>query len=128
MKDTATGHATVRWTEGESITRAQRGDAAAFECLYQTHSNHVYSVCLRRKRPTEVLTGGLGHTGAGGNDLCELGRADISVLGVIDRFDLARAIHKLPDGYKRFFLVGTLSSQCCMNGMQLRGAALCHQF
>jgi RNA polymerase sigma-70 factor (ECF subfamily) len=33
--------------ESESIRRAQQGDAAAFERLYQMHSRRVYSLCLR---------------------------------------------------------------------------------
>jgi RNA polymerase sigma-70 factor, ECF subfamily len=33
--------------EAESIRRAQQGDAAAFERLYQLHSRRVYSLCLR---------------------------------------------------------------------------------
>ena len=33
--------------ESESIRLAQRGDAAAFERLYQLHSRRVYSLCLR---------------------------------------------------------------------------------
>jgi len=34
-------------TAQEVIRRAQNGDAAAFECLYRSHSRHVYSICLR---------------------------------------------------------------------------------
>ena len=33
--------------ESESIRLAQKGDAAAFERLYQLHSRRVYSLCLR---------------------------------------------------------------------------------
>ena len=33
--------------ESEAIRRAQRGDAAAFERLYELHSARVYSLCLR---------------------------------------------------------------------------------
>ena len=47
MKDTAAGHANSQLSEQEAIRRAQRGDAVAFEYLYQSHSKHVYSVCLR---------------------------------------------------------------------------------
>jgi len=32
---------------GEAIRRAQAGDAAAFEFLYQMHSRRVYALCLR---------------------------------------------------------------------------------
>ena len=34
-------------TEAEAIRRAQKGDAAAFEYLYRSHSRRVYSLCLR---------------------------------------------------------------------------------
>ena len=34
-------------TEAEAIRRAQRGDGASFERLYQLHSRRVYSLCLR---------------------------------------------------------------------------------
>lgn len=37
----------VAWTEAEAIRRAQSGDAAAFEFLYQLHSRRVYALCLR---------------------------------------------------------------------------------
>src|ERR1700690_1746048 len=33
--------------ESETIRRAQRGDAAAFEQLYRKHSRRVFAVCLR---------------------------------------------------------------------------------
>lgn len=34
-------------TEAEAIRRAQAGDAAAFEFLYQLHGRRVYALCLR---------------------------------------------------------------------------------
>jgi RNA polymerase sigma-70 factor (ECF subfamily) len=37
----------VAWTEAEAIGRAQAGDAAAFEHLFQLHSRRVYALCLR---------------------------------------------------------------------------------
>lgn len=37
----------VAWTEAEAIRRAQVGDAAAFEHLFQLHSRRVYALCLR---------------------------------------------------------------------------------
>ena len=33
-------------SEGETIRLAQRGDAAAFEHLYRSHSRRVYALCL----------------------------------------------------------------------------------
>jgi RNA polymerase sigma-70 factor (ECF subfamily) len=50
MNETLPGPATVETSAGDAITRAQRGDPAAFESLYQTHSRRVYSVCLRMIR------------------------------------------------------------------------------
>jgi len=37
----------VVWTEAEAIRRAQAGDSAAFEFLYQLHGRRVYALCLR---------------------------------------------------------------------------------
>jgi RNA polymerase sigma-70 factor (ECF subfamily) len=37
----------VAWTEAEAIHRAQVGDSAAFDFLYQLHSRRVYALCLR---------------------------------------------------------------------------------
>lgn len=34
-------------SETEIIERASGGDAAAFECLYQSHGKRVYAICLR---------------------------------------------------------------------------------
>jgi RNA polymerase sigma-70 factor, ECF subfamily len=34
-------------TEAEAIRRAQAGDSAAFDFLYQLHSRRVYALCLR---------------------------------------------------------------------------------
>ena len=34
-------------TEAEAISRAQKGDATAFEALYALHKRRVYSLCLR---------------------------------------------------------------------------------
>src|SRR5512142_1875060 len=34
-------------TEAEAISRAQAGDEASFEALYNLHKRRVYSLCLR---------------------------------------------------------------------------------
>ncbi|HLY60929.1 MAG TPA: RNA polymerase sigma factor [Terriglobia bacterium] len=39
-------------TESELILRAQRGDEAAFEKLFETHKRRVYAICLRATRNT----------------------------------------------------------------------------
>src|SRR5438034_6166136 len=55
MKDGFTVGATADRSEEEAITRAQRGDAEAFEYLYKAHCRHVFSVCLRMiKNPAEA--------------------------------------------------------------------------
>jgi RNA polymerase sigma factor (sigma-70 family) len=40
-------NSTAKWNEPEAIRRAQTGDSAAFEWLYNAHSKRVYSVFLR---------------------------------------------------------------------------------
>jgi len=37
----------IAWTEAEAIRRAQAGDSAAFDFLYQLHGRRVYALCLR---------------------------------------------------------------------------------
>jgi RNA polymerase sigma-70 factor, ECF subfamily len=45
----------IELTEAEIIRRAQRGDSAAFEHIYQLHSPRIYGLCLRIVRnPTEA--------------------------------------------------------------------------
>ena len=41
------GQAGADWREAETIRRAQRGDAEAFERIYQLHSRKIYALCLR---------------------------------------------------------------------------------
>jgi RNA polymerase sigma-70 factor (ECF subfamily) len=81
-----------------------RGDSGFSTWLYRVAFNAVL-MHLRRRKPDESLIDGLDHSEAGGADSCELERPDISARGVIDRLNLTRAIHKLPDGYRRFFLL-----------------------
>jgi RNA polymerase sigma-70 factor, ECF subfamily len=42
--------AEAKWNEHEAISRAQQGDAAAFECIYNAHCKRVYNLCLRMLR------------------------------------------------------------------------------
>src|SRR5437660_7711209 len=149
MKHTVTGPTAIEGSEGEAITRAQCGDAAAFEFLYKAHSRRVYSVCLRmtrnpaeaedlsqqaflqvfrkigtfrgesgfstwlhrvtvnvvlmhlrRRKPAEILFEDLDN-----ESRPEHGASDTSMLSLIDRLNLRRAIRKLPSGYKRHFLL-----------------------
>jgi RNA polymerase sigma-70 factor, ECF subfamily len=49
----------VELPEAETIRRAQQGDAAAFERLYQLHSRRIYALCLhlvRNQTEAEDLT------------------------------------------------------------------------
>jgi RNA polymerase sigma-70 factor (ECF subfamily) len=42
-------------TEQEAISRAQNGDAAAFEYLYQSHARRIFALCLRMTgNPTDA--------------------------------------------------------------------------
>jgi len=60
---------------------------------------------LRRKKPTERLAEDLERHNSNGESPRELGCGDASMLGAIDRLNLARAIRKLPFGYKQIFLL-----------------------
>jgi RNA polymerase sigma-70 factor, ECF subfamily len=45
----------VESAEAETVRRAQQGDAAAFERIYQLHGPRIYALCLRIVRnPTEA--------------------------------------------------------------------------
>ncbi len=47
------------WSEAEAIEAAKKGDAAAFEFLYQAHCKQVYGLCLgmlKRRSDAEELT------------------------------------------------------------------------
>ncbi|HET7107454.1 MAG TPA: sigma-70 family RNA polymerase sigma factor [Candidatus Acidoferrum sp.] len=149
-----TGRTAAHWNESDAIARAQQGDGAAFESLYNAHCKHVYSLCLRmlrniaeaedltqqvflqlfrkigtfrgdssfstwlhrisvnavlmhlRRRPlAEKQMQSLDDDGTGGTEQVDADRADTSSRGVIDSINLKRAIRRLPDGYKRFFLM-----------------------
>jgi RNA polymerase sigma-70 factor, ECF subfamily len=51
----ALGQAEPTLTEAEVVSRAQQGDAAAFERIYRLHSRRVYALCLRMAgNPTEA--------------------------------------------------------------------------
>ena len=60
---------------------------------------------LRRKKPTELLAEDLERHNSHGESPRELGCGDASMLGAVDRLNLARAIRKLPFGYKQTFLL-----------------------
>ena len=60
---------------------------------------------LRRKKPTEALAEEVDSAAANGEASGELGAEDASLLGAVDRLNLRRALHKLPSGYRQFFLL-----------------------
>jgi RNA polymerase sigma-70 factor (ECF subfamily) len=81
-----------------------RGESGFSTWLHRVTVNAVL-MQLRRRKPTENFVHDSDATGTGIDDPRELGRGDISMLGAIDRLNLNRAIHRLPSGYKRFFLL-----------------------
>jgi RNA polymerase sigma-70 factor (ECF subfamily) len=81
-----------------------RGEAGFGTWLYRVTANIVL-MHLRRKKPTESLADPWDPADASGGDSRELGAADPSMLGTIDRLNLKRAIRKLPSGYRRFLLL-----------------------
>src|SRR5205814_3854154 len=60
---------------------------------------------LRRKKRAELVFEDLNHTDSDNKAPREHGSGDASMLGAIDRLNLARAIRKLPYAYKRLFVL-----------------------
>ena len=81
---------------------------------------------LRRKKPTERLAEDLERHNSNGESPRELGCGDASMLGAIDRLNLARAIRKLPFGYKQIFLLHDVMGYEHGEGNLV--AMLCRQF
>lgn len=81
-----------------------RGESGFATWLHSVTVNIVL-MHLRRKKPTELLAEPWDPADTNGSDSRELGSADASMLGAIDRLNLKRAIRKLPSGYRRFFLL-----------------------
>src|SRR6266550_4184987 len=81
-----------------------RGESGFSTWLHRVTVN-VVLMHLRRKRPTELLAEDLERHNSNGESTRELGCGDASMLGAIDRLNLARAIRKLPFGYKQIFLL-----------------------
>lgn len=141
--------------EARTIHRAQRGDAAAFESIYRTHSQRVYSLCrrmlrnpaeaedltqdvflrvfrkiqtfrgesafstwlhrmainvvlmhLRKKKARAALLDQTTRPKEEGVTAgSELGSADLSLAGLIDRVNLERAVEQLPTAHKMVFVL-----------------------
>src|SRR5437016_6720909 len=75
-----------------------RGESGFSTWLHRVTVNIVL-MHLRRKKPTELLAEDLERHNSNGESPRELGCGDASMLGAIDRLNLARAIRKLPFGY-----------------------------
>ena len=87
----------VAWTEAEAIRRAQEGDSAAFEFLYQLHGRRVYALCLRMVgNPADAENSGPKR---------DVGAPDLRLSGAVDRVNLERSIEKLPPGYRTVFVL-----------------------
>jgi len=81
-----------------------RGQSEFSTWLHRVTVNIVL-MHLRRKKRAEVLFEDLNRTGSDNKAPREHGSDDRSMLGAIDRLNLARAIRKLPYAYKRLFLL-----------------------
>ena len=81
-----------------------RGESGFSTWLHRVTVNIVL-MHLRRRKRTEVPLEDLNHPGSDNEAPREFGASDTSMLGVIDRLNLRRAIRKLPSGYKRHFLL-----------------------
>jgi RNA polymerase sigma-70 factor (ECF subfamily) len=85
-----------------------RGESGFSTWLHRVTIN-VVLMHLRRKKPTEARTEDLDSVATNTEASHELAADDASLLGAIDRLTLRRALHKLPVGYRKYFL---LQSSC----------------
>jgi RNA polymerase sigma-70 factor (ECF subfamily) len=81
-----------------------RGESGFSTWLHRVTVN-VVLMHLRRKKPAEILFEDLNRPGSDNEPRPEHGATDTSMLGLIDRLNLKRAIRKLPAVYKRHFLL-----------------------
>ena len=76
-----------------------RGESGFSTWLHRVTVN-VVLMHLRRKKPAEII-----FEDSDNESRPEHGASDTSMLSLIDRLNLRRAIRKLPSGYKRHFLL-----------------------
>jgi RNA polymerase sigma-70 factor, ECF subfamily len=81
-----------------------RGESGFSTWLHRVTVN-VVLMHLRPKKPAEILFEDLDRPGSENESRSEHGASDTSMLRLIDRLNLKRAIRKLPAGYKRHFLL-----------------------
>jgi len=81
-----------------------RGDAAFSTWLHRVTLNIIF-MHMRKKKLPEVSVEELQDRTPNGEHPRELGAADNSMLGAIERLHLKRAVAKLPFGYKQVFLL-----------------------
>lgn len=81
-----------------------RGESGFSTWLHRVTVNIVL-MHLRRKKPIEIPFEDLYRPSLDDEDPRERGSSDTSMFGAIERFNLMRAIRKLPSGYKQVFLL-----------------------
>lgn len=81
-----------------------RGESGFSTWLHRVTVNIVL-MHLRRKKPIEIPFEDLYRPSLDDEDPRERGSSDTSMFGAIERFNLMRAICKLPSGYKQVFLL-----------------------
>ena len=81
-----------------------RGDACFSTWLHRVAVNAVL-MHLRRKKPDEIDARRSNPNDGNADASQEFGASDTSMLGATERLNLARAIGRLPAGYKRLFLL-----------------------
>jgi RNA polymerase sigma-70 factor (ECF subfamily) len=81
-----------------------RGESGFSTWLHRVTVN-VVLMQLRRKKPTEILVEDLDRTGVDSESRPEHNVRDTSMMSLVDRLNLRRAVRELPSGYKRHFLL-----------------------